>query len=142
MHAEADDSPSELIHDDHYPVGLDDYELTAEEIDAPKAILAVAEESQPGRAARARFRAELLGRHAANDVLVDIDTEREGDLLCDPSAAEARISPFDLHDGGARQAGRAHVGCAKPSNDSVGRCQVWGLLSAPAEDQKLVLEEQ
>jgi hypothetical protein len=49
LHGEADDAASELIHDDHHPVGFEDQRFTAKEIDAPEAVLGMSEESEPGR---------------------------------------------------------------------------------------------
>ena len=47
MHAEADDAPSELIHDDEYPVALQMNGFTTKQVNAPKAILGVPDEGQP-----------------------------------------------------------------------------------------------
>ena len=70
------------------------------EVDTPQAVLRVAEESQPGWAARSGFWAVVFGQYAADDILVDIDTEGKRDLLGDAPAAKARVPSFHLDDHG------------------------------------------
>ncbi len=96
MHPESEDAPSELIHDHHHPVGFEDQGLAAKEADTPQTVLGVSEKSEPGRAICARFWTVVLGQYAADDILVDRYVEDPRDLLGDPAAAEAAISPFDV----------------------------------------------
>ena len=98
MHPESEDAPSELIRDDHHPVGFEDQGLAAEEADTPQTVLRVSEKSEPGRAICARFWTVVLGQYAADDILVDRYVEGQRDLLGDPAAAEAGITPFDVDD--------------------------------------------
>jgi hypothetical protein len=44
-------------------------------------------ESQPGRTTRVLSRAVVTGENPANYVFVDLDVERQGDLLCDSRTA-------------------------------------------------------
>lgn len=64
-----------LIHENQYPMGLEDKRLAAKQVHALETVLCVAENGQPGWATRARFGAVVPGQHPANDVLVDLDTE-------------------------------------------------------------------
>ena len=43
--------------------------------------------------------ARTYGKHAANDIVVDLDAEGIRDLLGDPHVAETRIVPFHLYNG-------------------------------------------
>ena len=47
MHPKSDDSPSELVHDNQDPVGLEENGLAPEQVDAPEAILHVADKGEP-----------------------------------------------------------------------------------------------
>jgi hypothetical protein len=40
----------------------------------------------------------MFGEYASHNILVDLDTEYEGDLLSDAPAAEARVPPFHFDD--------------------------------------------
>jgi hypothetical protein len=51
----------------------------------------MAKKAQPGRATRAGLRAVVLGQYAPDDVLVNLDTEYEGDLFGDAPAPEPWI---------------------------------------------------
>ncbi len=44
MYTEADNAPSELIHNDKHPVALQKNGFTPKQVDAPKAILRVSEQ--------------------------------------------------------------------------------------------------
>jgi hypothetical protein len=65
--------------------------LTAEEIDAPKAVFCVAQEGQPRGAGPLRVRPEMSGKDAANHVLVDLNSESQCDLLGYSGTAAGRI---------------------------------------------------
>ena len=45
--AKADDAPSKLVHDDEHPVALQQNRFTPKQVDAPKAVLGVADKGQP-----------------------------------------------------------------------------------------------
>ena len=75
LNAEADDPASELIHHDEDPMRPQHDGFTAKEVNAPKAILHVANEGQPRRAAGSRPRSIVFGQHPADHVLVDLDAE-------------------------------------------------------------------
>src|SRR5687767_10283410 len=98
LHGEADDAASELIHDDHHPVGFKDQRFTSKEIDAPEAVLGVSEESQPGRTVGAAGRPTVFRENTSHTILVDLDTKQESDLLSNAAAAEARVPTFHLND--------------------------------------------
>src|SRR5215207_129436 len=70
LHSEADDAASELIHDDHHPVGSEDQRFTSKEIDAPEAVLGVSEESQPGRTVAAAGRPTVFRQYTSHNILV------------------------------------------------------------------------
>ena len=52
----------------------------------------VAQESQPGGATRALSRSVAIGENPSNHVFVDLDVERQGDLLGDSWTAPVRIT--------------------------------------------------
>ena len=72
MHPESEDAPSELIHDDHHPVGFEDQGLAAKEADTPQTVLRVSEKSEPGRAICARFWTVVLGQYAERTTSLSI----------------------------------------------------------------------
>ena len=47
MNAKADNSPCELVHDDQDPVGFEENRFASEQIDAPEAVLHLADEGEP-----------------------------------------------------------------------------------------------
>ena len=71
----------ELIHHHHHPVRLQNQRLTTKKIDAPETVLRMAEEGKPRRTVRAPSRSTVFGGHPPHHILVDLDTEYEGDLL-------------------------------------------------------------
>jgi len=72
-----------LIYNHQDPVGPQGYRLTAEQIHTPEAFFHVAEESQPGRPARALSRPVVMGENPSNHVFVDCKVEGQGDLFSD-----------------------------------------------------------
>jgi hypothetical protein len=46
----------------------------------------------------AGFWTVMLSQYAADDILVDLEVEDQRNLLRDPPAAEAGVTPFDLND--------------------------------------------
>jgi len=66
--------------------------LAPEQIHAPEAVFHVAQESQPGRTTGRLSRPVVMAENPANHVLVDLDVERQGDLLGDSRTAPAGIT--------------------------------------------------
>ena len=99
MYSKADNPPSELIHDDRYPVSSQTYRFTAKEIQTPKAILHVAQESQPGRTAGIRIRFVMNSQDASHNVFIQGNAESQGDLLSNSRTSPCGIPPFGIYDG-------------------------------------------
>jgi len=66
LNAEADDAPSELMHHDEDPMRPQCDGFTAKEVNAPKALLHVADERQPRTTSGSRLRSIVLGQDTAN----------------------------------------------------------------------------
>ena len=69
-HGKSDDPTRVLVHHNHHPMRPEDQRLTAEQIDAPETVLAVAGKCQPGWTVGARIRPAVLGQHAPHQVFV------------------------------------------------------------------------
>jgi hypothetical protein len=54
-----------------------------EQIHAPEAVFHVAQERQPGGTTGGLSWPVVMAENPANHVFVDLDVERQGDLLCD-----------------------------------------------------------
>jgi|SRR5437588_6088185 len=80
-----------LIHDDQDPVGPQGGRLAPKQINAPETVFYVAQESQPGGTTRVLSRPVVLRENPANYVFVDLDVERQGDLLSDSRTAPVGI---------------------------------------------------
>ena len=91
MDAEPNDPARALIHDDQDPVGPQRGRLAPEQIHTPEAVFHVAQESQPGRAAGVPARPVVIGENPSNHVFVDLDVERQGDVLRDSRTASVGI---------------------------------------------------
>src|SRR5208283_5196164 len=91
MDAEPKDAARILIHDDQDPVGPQRSRLTPEQIYTPEAVFHVAQESQPRRTTGALSRPVVMGENPSNNVFVDWDLERQGDLLRDSRTAPTGI---------------------------------------------------
>ena len=64
--AEADDAATEYVHDHQHPVTTQQDRFTAEQIEAPEAVLRLRDEGQPGRSVGAGVVGPVvLGEHAA-----------------------------------------------------------------------------
>ncbi len=87
MDAESDDPARILIHDDKDRVRPQCRRLAKEQVDTPETVLEVSNEGQPGRAANIRFGSVVAGENPPNNVLIDLDAERQGDLLRDARTA-------------------------------------------------------
>src|SRR5260370_40000051 len=92
LDAEANDPACVLIHDHKDPVGPHRSRFAPEQIHAPEAVFHVPKESQPGRTTRVLSRPVVTGENPANYVFVDLDVERQGDLLCDSRTAPVGIT--------------------------------------------------
>ena len=92
MDAEADDPARVLIHDHKDPMGPQRSRFAPEQIHAPEAVFHVPQERQPGGAIGVLCRSVVTGENPANDVFVDLDVERQGDLLCDSRTAPVGIT--------------------------------------------------
>jgi len=98
MDAEAKDAARVLIHDDQDPVGPQRGRLAPEQIYAPEAVFHVAQESQPRGTTGVLSRLVVMGKNPSNHVLVDLDVERQGHLLCDSRTAPVGITPLHFDD--------------------------------------------
>ena len=72
--------------------------LAPEQIHAPQAVFHVAQERQPGRAIGVLSRPVVMGENPANHVFVDLDVERQGDLLGDSRTAPIGIELLHFDD--------------------------------------------
>jgi len=81
-----------LIHDDQDPVGPQRGRLTPEQIHTPEAVFHVAQERQPRGATGVLARPVVIGENPANHVFVDLDVERQGDVLGDSRTAPVGIT--------------------------------------------------
>src|SRR5215469_13180599 len=61
-------------------------------------VLCVAEKRNPGWASRIRFRPVMNAQHTADNVLIDLHTESQRDLLSNAGTTPAGITPFHCHD--------------------------------------------
>ena len=91
MDAEPNDPARALIHDDQDPVGPQGGRLTPEQIHTPEAVFHVAQESQPRGTTGVLAGLVVIGENPSNHVFVDLDVERQGDLLCDSRTAPVGI---------------------------------------------------
>jgi hypothetical protein len=98
MDAEANDPSRVLIHNDQDPVGPQRGRLAPEQIHTPEAVFHVAEESQLGGPPGVLSRPVVTGQNPSNNVFVDWDVERQGDLLGDSRTAPAGIPLLHVHD--------------------------------------------
>src|SRR2546429_3338414 len=96
MYAEPNDPACVLIHDDQDPGGPQGGRLAPEQIHAPETVFHVAQESQPGGTTRVLSRPVALSENPANHVFVDLDVERQGDLLSDSRTAPVGIPLLHL----------------------------------------------
>ncbi|HEX8799508.1 MAG TPA: hypothetical protein VF772_12895 [Terriglobales bacterium] len=98
MDAEPKDATRILIHDDQDPVGPQRGRLAPEQIHTPEAVFHVAQEGQPGGTTGVLSRRVVTGEDPSNHVLVDLDVERQGDLLGDSRTAPVGITLLHLDD--------------------------------------------
>ena len=67
-YAEADDPAGVYIHHHHDPVALEQNGLTAEEVDAPQAVLRLRNCGEPGWTITARRRSVIAYQNAPDDI--------------------------------------------------------------------------
>ena len=60
--------------------------------------LGVTEKRKPGRTSRIRVRPVMNAQHTADNVLIDLHTESQRDLLSNAGTTPAGITPFHCHD--------------------------------------------
>jgi hypothetical protein len=81
MDAEPNDPAGILIHHDQDPVGPQGGRFAPEQIQTPETVFHVANEGQPGRATGVVSRPIMAGENPANNVFVDVDVKRQGQLV-------------------------------------------------------------
>ncbi len=98
MDAEPNDAARILIHDHEDPVGPHRSRFAPEQIHTPETVFHVAQERQPRGTAGVLYRPVVTGEDPANHVFVDLDEERQGDLLCDSRTAPVGIPLLHFDD--------------------------------------------
>jgi hypothetical protein len=98
MDAEPNDAAHVLIHDDQDPVGPQRGRLTPEQIHTPEAVFHVAQESQPRGTTGVLVRPVVIGENPSNHFFVDLDVERQGDVLGDSGTAPVGITLLHFDD--------------------------------------------
>src|SRR5262245_36879096 len=98
LNAKANDPAGEHVHHHHDPMASQEDRFTAEQIDAPQAVLQMPNKAQPGRTMVSCFGPIVLGKHPADDVFVDIDAKGSRDLLSDTGTADPRIAALERDD--------------------------------------------
>ena len=106
--AETDEPAREYVHDQHHPMTAQEDRFAAEHVDAPDAVVYVADECEPGWAIGSAVDwPVVLREHAAHDIFVDVDAEGMRDLLGDAYTAEFGIAALRLDDRRDEFRGRA-----------------------------------
>ena len=83
--AKANDASCELIHNDQYPVRLQQNRLAPKYVDTPETVFHMADKRQPGRTATGIGSRMVVFREDTPDhIFIDIDPKRFVDLLRDP----------------------------------------------------------
>jgi hypothetical protein len=98
MDAEPNDPARKLIHYHQDPVGPECCRFAPEQIHAPDAVFHVAQERQPGGTTRVLSRPIVTGENSPNHVFVDLNVERQGDLLCDSRRTPVGITLLHFDD--------------------------------------------
>ena len=75
MNCESDDSYGELVHHEHDRIGLKEDGFSREEVHAPKAVLRMAEEGEPGRTVRVSSWFEVMDENPSDDTGMKVDAE-------------------------------------------------------------------
>src|SRR4029077_8868794 len=98
MDAESNDAARVLIHDHEDPVRPQRGRLAPEQIHTPETVFHVAQERQPRGTAGVLSRPAMTRANPANDVVVDWNLERQGDLLGDSRTAPIGIPLLHFDD--------------------------------------------
>lgn len=96
LNAKSNDPTRELVHDKENPMCLQRRGFAAKEVETPKAVLHVAEESEPRWTTRIGVRLVMNVEDAANPILVDLDIEGQSNLLSDSWTSPRGISLLHL----------------------------------------------
>ncbi len=96
--SEPNDPARKLIHDDQDPVGPQRGRLAPEQIHTPETVFHVAEESQPGGTIGVLAGLVVIGENPSNHVFVDLDVERQGEVLGDSRTAPVGITLLHFDD--------------------------------------------
>ena len=99
VHAKSDDPTRALVHHDENPDRPQYRGFAPKQIETPQTVLRMTEKREPGRPRRIWFGLVPHGENAPNNVLVDGNAERQGDLLRDPWTTPSGIPLFHLNDG-------------------------------------------
>ena len=100
MDAETHEAPREMVHHNQHPVGTQQRRFASKQIDAPQTVLRVPQDREPGWPRRVRLRRVPNGENASHHILVQGNTEGQGDLLRDSWTTPRRIPLFHVDDGG------------------------------------------
>src|SRR5213594_2541248 len=100
MHTKAHNTTRAVVYHDEHPVRPQDRRFASKQIKTPQAVLRLTEDREPGRPRRVWGRPVPSGENASYDILVDGNTEGQGDLLRDAWATPRRIPLFHVDDGG------------------------------------------
>src|SRR6267143_3325365 len=92
MDAKINDLARVLIHDHQDPVGPQRCRRAPEQIHTPEAVFHVAQESQPGGTTGVLARPVVMGENPSNHIFVDLDVERQGNVLGDSRTAPVGIT--------------------------------------------------
>ena len=99
LDAESNDPARVLIHDDENPVGPQRRRFAPEQVQTPETVLQVSNQGQPGGTASLRFQSIVAGEDAPNNVFIDLNAERQGDLLRDSRTPPGWIALLHLDHG-------------------------------------------
>lgn len=99
LDSKADDSATELIHDDQNPVRTKQDRIGPEQVQTPQAILGVTEHRQPRRPTPAPIWVVVPGQNAANHILIDGHAKGFTEVLGDLGTAKAWIATFAFTNG-------------------------------------------
>src|SRR6516164_2418418 len=92
--AEPDDTAGKLIHHHQHPMSSQDNGLASEQVEAPQAVLGVAEKGEPGWTSGIPVRPVMNAQNTANHIFVYLDAESQCDLLRDSGASQPGFRRF------------------------------------------------
>ena len=96
MNAKADNAARRLVHGYQNPTGSQIRRFASEQIAAPQTVLRLTETGEPRRTAGIRSGPVMTIQDATDYILIDVDTERQGDLLRNPGAPPVGITALHL----------------------------------------------